>query len=127
VCEEKQPLLRARIETRDKISQRQRVSSGSNVVPALHDDRVRPLAQKAIEPVAHTTMRVGSRHPWAKADLRLDVPKRRSTIELSRRPWFVPAGGEEKDGEDGKDGKDGKGGKAHVTCRLWSALLNIGM
>src|SRR5688500_12858629 len=80
VCKEKQPLLGARIETRDEIPQRQRVSSRSNMVPALHDDRVRPLAQKAIEPVAHPTMRFSSRYAWAEAHLRLDVPKRRSAI-----------------------------------------------
>jgi hypothetical protein len=115
--EQKDPLLRRRVESGDEVPEWQRVSACSDVAPALYHDRIRTLPQQAVEPVSHLPVRLGTRNSRPESHLGLDVPKGCGTVELPGWTRLVPTGGER---EDGKDGKEGKGRKAHGAYGLWT-------
>jgi hypothetical protein len=110
VGEQQQPLLGRRIETGDEVPQRKRVLAGSDVLPALHDHGVCPLAKQAVKPVCRLPVCLGARHPGTKADLRLDVAQRSVPLELLRWAGLFLTG------ENGDDGDGGEGGAGGESC-----------
>ena len=76
-----------------------RVAGGGHVGPGLGDDGIRPLAEQTVEPQACAAVRLRPRDARAEADLGLDIPEGRRTVELADVRSPVAAGGEEQGGE----------------------------
>src|SRR4029077_8790660 len=86
------------VEPGDEVPERERVALGRDMGPRLYNQRVRPPAEQAVEPLGHLLVRLRARNARTERYLGLQVLERGRALELMRRRrgGLMAAGGEAK-------------------------------